>query len=231
MNDELKLNSNELSLDYASDSFVYSAKVKVSLMKENRKYFTKEYTNHGRWPLFYFLNLCLAGDYAIADSLRPRFINLFDFGLTSQNRLPPEITDGAQRSENKIGTYFNSSNVVSLIAYPTMSKPDVDPRADEIGRSTITFKFTVPFTQINLKATKAIEGFALYPAQTNLSSTEKDAYNNIENPAVYFFLTDSDGKVTNLLKNLRSINLGDEYNLYIEWILSITNQNTSNTTN
>ncbi len=155
--------------------------------------------------------------------MRPRFINVFDFGLSDDDRQPPLIADNASQDENKIDTWFNVDNCVSLIAYPMMSKPDVTHTENEIGSSKITFKFTIPFTQIELKQTNAIEGFALYSKQTKKDSTDPASLDNISNPLAYFFLTDDDGNVTNLLSDLGSLELGEEYNLYVEWVLSIVN--------
>lgn len=219
----------EKTVTSPSTSFGYSGKINVSLQKGKRTYFTKTYKNHGRWPLFYFLNMCLAGDYSKAETFRPKFINVFDFDLTGET--VPEIIDGAQLEENKITTYFNSANCISVLSYPYMSQPDVNYKDDQNGSSTLTYKFTIPFTQIGLKTegggTGAIEGFALYASQTAEGSTDSKALNNISNPCAYFFLTDgnkTNSKVKNLLEDLDSAHLGDEYNLYIEWTLSIVNQ-------
>ena len=226
-------NNQNINLTCFGGSFVYEGNVKVSLMKDGKKYFTKEYKNEGRWPLFYFLNLCLAGDYTVADEYRPRFINLFDFGLSGQSGEPgepvPNIHDDATSDLEKLQHYFNSDNCVSLIAYPFMSKPDVRKQEKEdIGSSTITFKFTVPFTQISLKSHRAIEGFALYCRQTVWGDIIPNSNSSLYNPLVYVFLTDTTGKkVANLLDNLQGVYLGDEYNLYIEWTLTVTNQNTA----
>lgn len=231
MNKEFKENNEEISLSCPSESFYYTGKVKISLMRDNVKYFTKVFYNHGRWPLFYFFNLCLAGDYGQAEEFRPRFINLFDFGLSNQEIKPPVIEDGSQTQSGKMTTWFNAQNNVSLISYPMMSKPDVivagGTAAEEIGSSKITYKFTIPFTQIQTKTNQAIEGFALYSKQTKNSVTDPKNLDNLANPAAFFFLTDENGYVTNLLQDLSNINLGDEYNLYIEWILTVRNPKTN----
>ena len=232
MNNDLNNENIKTSITCPSDSFVYTGKIKVSLMRGNKKCFTKEYTNHGRWPLFYFVNLCLRGDYDTADAMRPRFINIFDFAsdenypLVTGVNVPPIIVDGGPAAQ-QIGTYFKSANKVTLLAYPCMSLPDVSYTAGEVGTSSVVFKFTVPFTQIALKPSQSIQGFALYPVQTT-AATDPTLFDNVSNPLVYFFLTDSDGKIANLLDGLGgTISLGDEYNIYIEWSLSITNQNTA----
>lgn len=222
----------EVTISSPSNSFGYSGKINVSLKKGNRTYFKQEYKNHGRWPLFYFLNLCLAGNYNSADQYRPRFINVFDFNVNGENLLDkpvPTIRDNASSDGEKIGTYFNEENCVTLISYPVMSRPEVEHDPNQIGTSSITFKFTIPFTQIALKDSHHIEGFALYadqPAGNAGTLIDDTLLTNIKNPCVYFFLNDggSEPKVKDLLANVGQANLGDEYNLYVEWTLSISNQ-------
>ena len=207
-------------------SFAYKGEIHVSLQKNKKTYFTKTYKNHGRWPLFYFINMCLAQDYSSAESYRPKFINVFDFSL-GDTAYPPTIEDGSDDPNHQIANYFNSANCISMIAYPYNSQPDVKYEPEENGSSIITYKFTVPFTQINFKSDPArIEGFALYASPTDASVNPVEL-SCISNPCAYFFLTDSiSGKIVNLLKDLNTDSLGDEYNLYIEWTLSIVNQAT-----
>ena len=215
----------EVTINSPSTSFGYSGKINVSLRKGNRTYLKKEYKNHGRWPLFYFLNMCLAGNYTSADAYRPRFIHVFDFNLTGQP--VPTIKDDSSSSAEQIATYFKSQNCVSLIAYPFMSAPDITYESNEIGKSIVTYKFTIPFTQIALKESGHIEGFALYADQPRGGDdTQADLLTSIKNPCVYFFLNDGQAqpKVIDLLADVGQAALGDEYNLYIEWTLSVSNQ-------
>ena len=58
----------------------YSGKVKISLIKDNKALITKEYKNTGNWPMFYFLNLCLSGEYNKAEAYRPKYLKLFNAG-------------------------------------------------------------------------------------------------------------------------------------------------------
>ena len=213
---------NETHWTYLSDSFKYEGRVKVSLLKGNKKYFTQEFKNKGRWPLFNFFTLCLAGDYNSANLLRPRFINLFDFTNLPVGSDVPNISDEGL----PLADYFNANNCVSLIAYPMMASPDIETHKNvNIGSSEITFKFTIPFTQVSLKPNGNIKGFALYAQQTT-DTTELTHLDNYQNPVAFFFLTDENGKIKNLLNN--QITPGEEYNISIEWKLSISNQTTIN---
>jgi len=215
-----KAQPKEVEPVISADAFSYSGKINVSLQKNGKTYFTKTYKNSGRWPLFYFLNICLRGDYEQADIYRPRFIDLFGLEtLTGQNVptiIDPETNGAELHSVNKYSTYFNNSTRVSLMSYPYMSDPDisvVNTSDIQIGSSKITYKFTIPFTQLNLNnANPTINAFTLTWKQGNFADAN-----------AFFFITDDQNKVVNLLAGLNGAALGDEYNFYIEWTLKITN--------
>lgn len=216
MKEKLEKNKNieEICLDSISNSFSYTGTVKVSIGIKDKKFVTYEFKNNGRWPLFYFLNLCLMGQYNAADNQRPRLIQAFDFNSDGLN-CPTILDDAAIGSGHCIGDWFNSTTLVSLTPWPYEILPDISLEENEIGSSSLTYKFTVPFTQLNI--VNGIEGFALY-------SRKDQAVNN---PTAFFFLTDENGKIKDLLKrdNISSTyEIGTEYNLYVEWNLRISNK-------
>lgn len=225
-----KVQPKEAEPIISSDAFSYSGKINVSLQKNGKNYFTKTYKNSGRWPLFYFLNICLRGDYEQADIYRPRFIDLFGLEtLTGQNVptiIDPEENSVELHSSNKYSTYFNDNTRVSLMSYPYMSDPDVsvvNPASNpniQIGSSKVTYKFTIPFTQLNLNISNpTINAFTLTWKQ-----------GNIQDANAFFFVLDENNKIANLLEGLNGTQLGDEYNFYIEWTLKITNPTKQETT-
>lgn len=204
-----------IELKKASSSFAYTGKINVSVGKGDKKFLTKKFSNHGRWPLFHFLNMCLRGDYDQADAFKPRLISAFGYSNLTGTNCPKifDIPDGSTPpEENQIKHYFNSTNQVTLVPWPYQSRPDILTTSANVGKSELTFKFTIPFTQLDLdKFGRVINSFALYSA----------AQNDMTEPTLFFFLTDKDNKVVNLLEGLD--NIGNEYNLYIEWTLSINN--------
>ena len=213
----------EVKVEASDTSFSYTGTINVSLKKGNKTYFTKRYKNKGRWPLFTFLNRCLRGDYNNAEAFRPKYINAF--GNDSWiNQDPPDITDENTTEGHNIGDYFKEDYRVTVSSYPYLSLPDVwdnpyNPTLN-IGESSVTYKFDIPFSQI--LSDKPVCAFALYAAPVTASG-DQSHLTDINNPCAYFFILDEHGKVTDMLKDVRE-SYTDEYNLYIEWTLSISNR-------
>ena len=106
----------EVKVDTSSNSFSYTGKINVSLKKGNKTCFTKQFKNKGRWPLFYFFNMCLRGDYKTADFYRPKFINAFgDDTLIGYPE--PTITDDISLNEG-MKKYFNKEATTMVSSYP-----------------------------------------------------------------------------------------------------------------
>lgn len=213
----------EVTVTNSDSSFEYAGKINVTLKKGNKTYFTKQFKNKGRWPLFYFLNMCLKGDYSKASLYRPKYIDAF--GNTSwENQVPPNITDD-DLTDVTIDKYFKTENRVTVTSYPYLSVPDAKAELKSgstylnIGTSNITYKFNIPFTQII--SDKPINAFALYalPAQGN----GREALSDVSNPCAFFFIINDQGKVVNLIEELDGSFVSDDYNLYIEWTLSVSN--------
>lgn len=192
------------------DGLNYSGKVKVGLMKNGKLFSVKKYTNEGRWPLFYFLCGCLAGDYTTINNYRPRYLQLFYKTPGSERDLPNPTT------QSDFASYFDEGNLVSLLPYPYTDTPKIekieDISTDAIGSSKITYKFMIPFTQLNISASGNINYLALYC---------QEKVNQLAQPSVYVFVQDSDGKWANLITE--TVSDMQNWNIYIEWTLEISN--------
>lgn len=210
-----------------TDSFSYSGIVRVKILKGNHIYSSKTIKNKGRWPLFNFFSLCLKGDYQSATAFQPKVINIFNVGEPGEDEIP-NISDDTGLN---LSGYFNITNRVNLTPYPLNSSPDVSKTPDEssgitvpIGSSSITFKFLIPFTQLNISGiNNCINGLGLYCNQFLQSS-------NLDNPSAFFFIPELDsnnkptGKLGNLLEGIGNTIDLSEYNLSIEWELMIGNK-------
>lgn len=218
----------EIKVETPVNSVSYTGVISVSLQKGKKTYFTKQYRNKGRWPLFYFLNCCLRGDYGVADLYRPKYINAFG-DASWEDKDEPNITD-EEGSIVSIDQYFTEAYRKTVSSYPYLSLPDIETEIEDknIGSSMITYKFNIPFSQIS--NIHHINAFALYaePVRTGTSGTARNA---IDNPCAFFFILDEEThKVIDLMKGLDDQDLGDEYNLYIQWTLSISNSQYNKTT-
>lgn len=209
MKKSIKVNLNSSYVTYFGD-----ITVKVVDKKGVQKGKTKTFKNNGRWPLFSFLTTCLDGNYDTAENMRPRFINLFhadDAGATvpniSDDRLSPEIKEFAK--EDKKRTLITYSYVENNISVPAEGE-------GQLGSSSITYKFTIPFAHIN--TSDDINMICLY---------SKENYNVYENPSAFFFVKDIEDK-TKLGSLLSNETTNKNYNLLIEWTLTFKNITKSN---
>lgn len=204
------------------NDIAYTGTVKVKVVKDNKIYSEKIFKNSGRWPLFYFLAGCLAGDYASMENLRPKYINLFDI-KTENDKVP--VIDG--NTDLKI--YFNQEARVSVVTYPYNARPNITRTYDSgvedqgIGQATTTFKFVIPFTQLQLDngKIKNVNAVCLYSEYNKI---------NLANPSAFFFVVDPSDKTKlgNLIDDADQINVAylNEYSLYIEWQLALRNPTT-----
>lgn len=196
------------------DSISYEGNIKVSILKGKKVCSTNIYKNSGRWPLFLFLNMCLKGDYKNAEILRPNFIDVFYCGEVGDGYIP-NIIDA---QEPKLITYLNSETRKTLTTIPSNLSKKITTKEDNIGSSSIKYEFIIPFTQL-VDGITTIDSLALY------SSNSSGEY---QNPCAFFFIKGEKEKdrwkFGNLLKNISTENIKrDEYSLYIEWTLSLTN--------
>lgn len=198
------------------DNLNYSGTIYVKVLKGKKVYSSAVYKNQGRWPLFRFFSLCLAGQYNQASSLQPKFIDLFYL-----DGVVPEISDN---SGVNLSSYLTAENRITVTSYPWTSLPYVSDSPDESsealpeGSSSIRYKFLIPFTQLNItQENPKINALALY----------SDTYlNQFEKPSAFFFVRDKDDETVfgDLLDGVSFLNnASDEYNLSVEWELTISN--------
>lgn len=210
----------EIKVETPVNSVSYTGVINVSLQKGKKTYFNKQFRNKGRWPLFYFLNMCLRGDYGNAELYRPKYINAFG-NENWENHPEPNISD--TDTSVKIKDYFEEINRKTVSSYPYLSLPDIENNPqDNIGSCLITYKFNIPFSQIS--DVHHINAFALYAEPVKAHTGDTTARSDINNPCAFFFIVDEETQnVINLMDGLTDEDLGDEYNLYIQWSLSISN--------
>lgn len=160
--------------------------------------------------------MCLRGDYKTADVYRPKYINAFGKdSWIGENE--PLITDEPGVGES-ISSYFNSNYITTVTSYPYLALPDIDvsgknPNPKNIGSSQITYKFDIPFSQID--STKPINALALYAKPVRNDTGE---LGQVANPCAYFFVLDKDKKIADMIEEVRQqgSSISDDYNLYVE---------------
>lgn len=185
-------------------SVAYTGKITVSILKGRTVLKTIKTHNKGYKTLFNFLCQCLAGEYDRAESLRPRFIRLFTMG-----------SKGSAYSEEHIPQRLQSQYLTSLTVPSYNTTPSVDLveiHGQEPYAKTI-FKFLIPFTQI--ETTRDTNMFALYSSANQSNLTE---------PSAVFVLMDPDDetKLGSVMSSSSSAKSND-YNLQIQWELTIEN--------
>ena len=199
----------------STDLVTYRGKVNVQVRKGKKVISTSTFHNEGTKYLFEFLAKCLKGDYQQVESLRPKFIKLYSAG--AEGDPIPEITSDS----------FNIDNIISLTTPIYSSNPNteyVGEDSDLTASYATTFKFVIPFSQLNLMREGVrvpVNLIALYSQQ------QKDT---LGSPSMYILVTE---KVNNIevLGNLITSNFyssdlseQNQYNLFIEWITTFKNE-------
>ena len=194
----------------------YSGHITITYKKGNRVLKVEKYKNAGRWPLFYFLNNALKGDYSLADKWRPKFILLFN--AADEGAQIPEINDTGVES-NKIGSYANDNKKRSFTPILYSEDPVINKVENQgIGSGSLTYKFVIPFTHIDTSK-GAINLIGIY-------SSEQISTKKYDEPSMYFFVSKINDAGDTVLGNINSVTSGNkdaEYNVFIEWTLNITN--------
>lgn len=179
----------------------YKGDVKITIRKGDVGIYSKTYHNAGRIPMFKFIAWCLCGEYASAQGLRPKFVQLF-------NRT--SVTTGTPVSSDV--TWDNDMQYMSnKVIYNGTPLPETD---EDNNKASASFSFTVPFSQVT---SGRINVFALF-SQENYGSTS--------NPSAYFLLTkmeDGEEVWDELLPNI-NIDNSNDYNIYIQWVITISNK-------
>jgi len=189
-------------------SIHYSGEIKVEVRRKNKTISSKNYKNEGNWPLFYFLGLCLSGNYEVANSYIPKYIKLFSLGASGSTVPTVKAAD------------FTPAKLKSLTTPMYNTLPYVERVEGQIGvedspsSTSVTFKFLIPYSQIsNTSASDPVNMFVLYD-QSNKNSLEK--------PSAYFVVRDEDYP-TKLGGYEVTDETSNDYNLFIQWVMTIKN--------
>lgn len=201
----------------SSKSIAYSGNVTVKVVDKKGKQIgkTKKFKNSGRWPLFQFFTTCLAGDFNNAEPLRPKYIDLFH--ADESGGAVPQITDGTDSP--KMSAYANEDNRRTLVTYAFNSTPKPETTKtgvsnNQLGSSKITYSFLIPFSHIDNK--DDINMVCMYNKE-NITAF------NYSEPSAFFFITEEDGE-NKKLGSLLEGSSKNNYNLIIEWVLTIKNE-------
>lgn len=189
----------------------YEGKVTIEVINNRNKVVShREIKNTGRWPLFYFLTQCLAGNYEDFNSNRPVYLRLFTIGAV-----------GAALPTNKdieANNYLNDNKLSSANSfYPNDASVTKIVKDVETGESsTVTFSYMCPYTQLD--TSKPINLIALYSAANKNDLSNSSAYIVVEG-------TTTDNKPNGKLGTLIPTDTSNKnnYTLSIKWQLTIKN--------
>ncbi len=176
-----------------TDYLQYRGKVDISILDGKKVISHKTLSNSGKWPLFLFLAQCLTGKYPMAETNRPKYIQLFKV-----NAEEDKLFDTETEWEAK-------SQPVLVSTSPTLYYNQSSSEASGPERAEGNFKFIIAFSQlfdkdINLLALKSVSNI-------NKSNTV----------CAYILLDDASSLIPESLQH------SDRYNIFIEWKLSILN--------
>lgn len=197
---------NKQKVDQSNSTISYSGEVKVELRRGSVIIKSSKYKNAGNWPLFYFLGLNLIGSYTQANNYIPKFIKLYNIGNKGDSTI-------------SVQDKFKQENLVTLTTPIYTVLPYIEKHEGTIGVADdqpevkVIFKFVIPFTQ--LASNRTINMFALYD-QTNKET--------LTNPSAYFVLTKQENNVTVLDGIDADDSTANDYNLFIQWVMTIKNQ-------
>ena len=188
----------------------YSGKVKVTVVDDRKVVSRKVGHNAGGQPLFLFLAQCLCGNYENTKPLQPLKIKLFYNNATDVTG----ATTNIQNWVNSEGTSVASaSNFIFVNTAGTTEEIGTDTNKN--GYKAI-LHFRVPFSFITYNQ---INQICLYAQNES----------NDKNYSAYYLFTDS--KDVTKLAPIEVNNQQTSYNLTIEWELSISNVEVTNTQN
>lgn len=189
----------------------YSGKVTVTVVDDRKVVSRKVGHNAGGQPLFQFLAQCLCGNYENTKPLQPLKIKLFYNNATNENDAITNIQNWV-KSEGDFTSVVSASNFVFVNA-PSVTKEIKDEKGNKNGYKAI-LHFRVPFSFVTHTE---INQICLY-AQNEVDPKKYSAY---------YLFKDSTNKQK--LAPIKVDNQQTSYNLIIEWELSISNVEVTNT--
>ena len=191
----------------------YKGVVSIKVRKGKKVVGKTTYHNEGNLPLFNFLAMCVKGEYAQVEALRPKYIKLFTMG-ESGTAVPP-YTD------------FNDlvTNIAELesLNFPHYSgNPEIDSNNNK-NYCGVKFKFVIPFSQI--ADYSDLNLLALYSQQNLNKEEDASAYIVIKKKV------NNEWVLSDILKETGISGLSasqlNQYNLFLEWELIFMNEGTT----
>ena len=188
----------------------YSGKVTVTVVDDRKVVSRKVGHNAGGQPLFQFLAQCLCGNYENTKPLQPLKIRLFYNKATDTTAATTNINNWVGSDSNT--SIEEASNFIFVNA-PSATEEIEDEKGNKNGYKAI-LHFRVPFSFVTRDE---INQICLY-AQDESDPKRYSAY--------YLF---KDSKNKEKLAPIKVNNQQASYNLIIEWELSISNVEVTNT--
>lgn len=125
----------------------YNGSITVSIAKKGKIISTQKYHNNGTLELFKFFSYSLAGNYELAEALRPKYIRLYTLGDYGDNI--PEVLRPVPTSTTWVMYKETPTTIV------------------ENGAAYTLFSFMIPFTQIDIN--QDTNYLVLYPNASSAS--------------------------------------------------------------
>ena len=198
----------------------YSGKVTVTVVDDRKVVSRKVGHNAGGQPLFLFLAQCLCGNYKNTEPLQPLKIRLFYNNAEDETRAVTNINNWV----GSAGEFFDITEASNFIFVNAPGATEEIKITDKQGNLVAKngckaiLHFRVPFSFVTHDE---INQICLY-AQNESDDKNYSAY--------YLFTTDkADSTGTKKLAPIKVNNQQASYNLIIEWELSISNVEVTNT--
>lgn len=183
----------------------YAGNVTVSILAGNKVISKNTYKNNGSKRLFYFLALCINGEFVTAENYRPFYIMPFQL-KESEIRTPAELRAVISAGQN-ITTIFDQAGASKIsISQDGFTEPLTSENA---GHAKLFFRIPYSFLK-----KQEMHAFCLYDKN---SSADLDSY------SAYYFLTKLNPENQEEW-NVLEINQEKNYNLVIEWDMQVNNQ-------
>ena len=193
----------------------YSGKVTVTVVDDRKVVSRKVGHNAGGQPLFLFLAQCLCGNYKNTEPLQPLKIRLFYNNAEDETRAITNINNWVG-SEGEFFDITEASNFIFVNAPNTTEEIEIEDKKGNTIKNgyKAILHFRVPFSFLT---NNEINQICLY-AQNEIDPKRYSAY---------YLFKDSTNKQK--LAPIKVDNQQTSYNLIIEWELSISNVEVTNT--
>ena len=193
----------------------YSGKVTVTVVDDRKVVSRKVGHNAGGQPLFLFLAQCLCGNYKNTEPLQPLKIRLFYNNAEDETRAITNINNWVG-SEGEFFDITEASNFIFVNAPNTTEEIEIEDKKGNTIKNgyKVILHFRVPFSFLT---NNEINQICLY-AQNEIDPKRYSAY---------YLFKDSANKQK--LAPIKVDNQQTSYNLIIEWELSISNVEVTNT--